>query len=105
MVFYALVPGVPWIPVSKQVPAYLWIQIPAIWIVLLRVFTGLQLLFEVRKGWEDELICNDTLHYSFFASAIKLIVGFPLFKLSVATVHNNTNIQDAEDNEHGLRSS
>lgn len=51
------------------------------------------------KGWEDELICNDTLHYSFFASAIKLIVEFPMFKPSVATMHIHTNIQD---NEHGL---
>lgn len=59
--------------------------------------------FGVGKGWEDELICNDTLHYSFFASAIKLIVGFPLFKPSVVTMH--TNIRGSEENERGMRSS
>lgn len=53
--------------------------------------------FGVGKGWEDELICNDMLHYSFFASAIKLIVGFPMFKPSVATMHIHTNIQDTEE--------
>lgn len=63
------------------------------------------LLFGVWKGWEDELICNDMLHYSFFASAIKLIVGFSLFKPSVATMHIHTNIQDTEDNECRLDSS
>jgi len=52
----------------------------------------------VGKGWEDELICNDMLHYSFFASAIKLIVGCPMFKPSIATMHIHTNIRDTEDN-------
>lgn len=103
MVFYALVlPDVQWNPGSSLFVSSDTSHLVSVTKGLHRFAT---LPFVVWKGWEDELICSDTIHYSFFASAIKLIVGFSLFKPGIATMHNHTNIQYTDDNEHGLHSS